>query len=236
MKKKEIKNTIKKNKLFFIGVIIGTVVITGIVIGFEIYKPEPEYTYFAMDDIGITGYSNDPFASSIKITYDSTRLSFGTSGAGTATPDRRGFIMRFSLENIPNNWKTCEISLYMYSTGISGGRTTARVYLFSGNWTEEDWDGYGNYMDDFEIYWKNNTYIYSISNSYVGFHKINITEYVNNIPTKNFSIAVYPRRTEYYNCGGYIYSSEWNATNPQFPYILPEDDSYKNYLPQLIWS
>lgn len=233
MTKKELKNLRNKNKPFWIGIILGIIIVSGIFIGFEIYKLELEYTYFAIDDIGITN-SNNWYDDNTKLTYDSTRLSFGTSQAGTATPDKRGFVMRFSLENKPINWKTCEISLYMYSIG-TGGRTTARVYLFSGNWTEEDWDGYGNYMNDFEIYWKNDTYISSISNNYVGFHTINITEYINTIPTKNFSIAVYPRRTEYYNSGGYIYSSEWDTTDPQFPYILPENDSYENYLPQLIW-
>ena len=91
-------------------------------------------------------------------------------------------------------------------------------------------------MHDFEIYWRTETYIGSISNSYVGFHKINITEYVDSMPTQIFSIAVMQRRLEYYDGGGYIYSSEWDGTNPQFPYILPEDDSYSNYLPQLIWN
>jgi len=192
--------------------------------------------YIAIDDIGLRGTNTNPFSDNNKLTYNLTRVYFGSSSTGTANPSVNGFLMRFNLKDKPSYWEKCEISLYVYS--VSTLKTTALIYLFEGNWTEEEWDGYGNYMDDFEIYWKIEDYVEtnSISNSVIGFEITDISEYINNITTDTFSIAVYPRKLEYYDCSGSIYSSEWDGTDPLFPYVLPEDDSYLNYIPQLIWS
>jgi len=226
---------LKKNKVFWIGIIAGVLVVSSIIIFVQLNPVVEPVDYFAIDDINITGTSSDPLASSTKIAYDGTRLSFGSSQTGTANPSRKGFIMRFDLTDKPSSWEQCEISLYMYGDG-NGASTTARVYLFAGNWTEEDWDGYGNYMDDFEIYWDIDVYIDSISNNGLGFRRVDISDYISGIPTDTFSVAVYPSRLENYDCGGYFYSSEWDGTDPTFPYVLPDSDSYKSYLPQLIWS
>ena len=93
-------------------------------------------------------------------------------------------------------------------------------------------------MRDIEIYWKFDDYVdtNAISNSVIGFEITDITKYISNITTDTFSIAVFPRRLEYFDCSGSIYSSEWDGSDPLFPYVLPENDSYNHYLPQLIWS
>ena len=235
IKIEKIKKIVGKNKPFSIGILAVVIFVSILIPIIIIYNvDETPKTYYATHDMNINGVTNDPLASNTKITYDSTRLSFGSSQTGTANPSRKGFIMRFNLDK-PSNWKMCEISIYMYGDG-NGASTTALVYLFAGNWTEEDWDGYGNYMDDFEIYWYIIDSVGSISNNGLGFRRVDITEYINGITTETFSIVVYPRRLENYDCGGYFYSSEWDGTDPLFPYVLPESDSYKNYLPQLIWS
>ena len=212
---------------FLVGFIVSTLINTPIV--------DTPKCYFAIDDIGLSG-SNNWYDDGNKLTYNLTRVSFGSSQTGTANPRKNGFLMRFSLKDKPNNWKKCEISLYVYS--VSSLRTTAQIYLFEGNWTEEEWDGYGNYMRDIEIYWKFDDYVdtNAISNSVIGFEITDITKYISNITTDTFSIAVFPRRLEYFDCSGSIYSSEWDGSDPLFPYVLPENDSYNHYLPQLIWS
>ena len=229
-------------KKIFIAIVGVILAISGFSLGFItsfiINNPteiEPKL-YIAIDDIGLRGTNNNPFSDNNKLAYNLTHVYFGSSSTGTANPSVNGFLMRFNLEDKPSNWEKCEISLYVYR--VSSLRTIALVYLFEGNWTEEEWDGYGNYMDDFEIYWKIEDHIETnaISNSVVGFEITDITDYINNITTDTFSIAVYPRRLEHFDCSGSIYSSEWDGTDPLFPYILPENDSYNNYLPQLIWS
>lgn len=229
MNKESIIRKLKENKKSLL--IFSIIFISGIIVGISISmiklpksKSEPEF-YIAIDDIGIRG-GTDPFADSVKIAYDGNSVNFGYSGG------YYGFLMRFNLRNKPKSWSKCEISLYVYKKVRDSGY--ALIYLFGGNWTEEEWDGYGNYMRDFEIYWKIDDSIGSVSNSDVGFSITDITEYIDNITTETFSIAVMPKRN--FDGFGYIYSSEWNGTDPMFPYVLLENDSYKNYLPQLIWS
>ena len=219
----------RENKPFFIGIILGIIGISGIIIGFEIYKPEPEYTYFAIDDIGISSDGNDPFSDNTKITYNSTKVSIGggESGGNFAV----GFIMRFDLKNKPKSWTNCLISLYQFS--VYGG-VASPVYLFEGNWTEEEWDGYGTYMREIEIYWRFEESIGNLGSQKIGFKFLNITEYINNITTTTFSIAVKGRL--YGGWGNSFYSSEWDNTNYILPFPLYEGRTYKDYLPQLIWS
>jgi len=85
------------------------------------------------------GTSNQDFLyRNNKLTYNLSYLYFGCSSTRTANPSRNGFLMRFDLRDKPNNWETCEISLYLYR--ISGGQLSAYMYLFEGNWTEEEWN------------------------------------------------------------------------------------------------
>jgi len=98
--------------------------------------------------------------------------------------------------------------------------------IFEGNWSESS----GNT----EVYWKIER-IGGIKKE-VGFDKTDITQYIENIETDTFSIRIYARGGGVWESGVWIYSSEWDGNDPSFPYILPESDSYKNYLPQLIWS
>ena len=223
---------LKDNKKLIL--IIGAVFISGIIVGVSISIISPSNAkkyYIVISDIGTQG-GTDPFANSVKLTYNGNSVHFGWHCVSGDPRYTKGFVMRFDLRNKPKGWSKCEISLYVYQR--IGGSGSALIYLFSGNWTEEEWDGYGNYMDDFEIYWKIEDSIGSISNSVIGFSITEITDYIANITTPTFSIAVVPKR-EF--CGyGWVYSSEWNGTDPLFPYTLPDSNSYKNYLPQLIWS
>ena len=148
MRENIIKALKEDNKLILI---IGTVFISGIIVGISISaiklpKSEPKF-YIATHDINIRG-GTDPFDCSVKIAYEHDTLLFGGG---------KGFIMRFDLRNKPKRWSKCVISLYEYQKVGSG---QGLVYLFSGNWTEEEWDGYGNYMCDFEIFYRKIFWIY----------------------------------------------------------------------------
>ncbi|KKK78462.1 hypothetical protein LCGC14_2843330 [marine sediment metagenome] len=90
-------------------------------------------------------------------------------------------------------------------------------------------DYYNNVWKKQEIYWKIER-IERLSHV-VGFDMIDITEYIKENDT--ISIKIYPNRY-HYECRDSIYSSQWDGSN--FPYILCENDTYKQYLPQLIWS
>lgn len=228
MDKELIIRKLKENKKLLL--ICSIIFTSGIILGFSLSTinfSKPKKYYVALDDIGISGNS-DPFGTGIKITYDDNNVIFRWGDSSSTT----GFIMRFDLRNKPKKWSKCEISLYVYNKVRDSG--SAQIYLFSGNWTEEEWDGYGNYMRDFEIYWKIEEPVGSVSNGEIGFSIIDITDYIGNITTATFSIAVLPNRE--FDGIGYIFSSEWNNTDPIFPYGTLEGDSYKNYLPQLIWG
>jgi len=227
MKKEKLKNIVNKNKPFSIGILAG-IIFLSILIPIIIINETPE-TYYATHDIGLQGSTN-PFNGNNKLTYDGMSIHFGWHYVGNDPSYTYGFLMRFNIQNKPEVWSKCEISLYMYQT--VGNKGSALIYLFEGNWTEKEWDGYGPYMRDIEIYWRIEEPIGSVSNSVIGFEINDISEYINDITTNTFSIAVIPERT--YNGVGWIYSSEWDGSD--FPYILPKSDSYKNYLPQLVWS
>ena len=225
----------KKTK---IGILTGILLISVFLIGFGIgiiilnepNEPEPKY-YIAIDDISISSDGNDPFSDNTKITFNLSKVSIGGGeGGGNFAV---GFIMRFDLKNKPKSWTNCLISLYQFS--VYGG-VASPVYLFEGNWTENPSitnDGCA-YMRDIEIYWKIEESVGSLGSMKIGFKFINITEYINNITTPTFSIAVKGRL--YGGWGNSFYSSEWDNTNYMLPYVMCDNDTYKNYLPQLIWS
>lgn len=232
-KKESIIRKLKENKKLIL--VFSIIFISGLIVGVSISmvklpKSKPKY-YIAIDDIGTSG-NKDPFADSVKITYDGNYVYFGWYCINGDPRNSKGFIMRFDLRNKPKSWSKCEISLYVYKNVRGSG--SGLIYLFAGNWTEEEWNIGYNYMSDYEIYWKIEESVGYISNSDIGFHRTDITEYIANITTETFSIAVMPKYE--FNGYGFIYSSEWNGTDPIFPYTLPEKDSYKAYLPQLIWS
>ena len=98
--------------------------------------------------------------------------------------------------------------------------------MFEGNWNETS----GNT----EVYWKIERISHSLGYR-VGFKKFDITNYIKNNDT--ISMRIYVREsTTQWRGSLHFYSSEWDGLEPDFPYILPENDSYLNYLPQLIWS
>ncbi|MFX0167373.1 MAG: hypothetical protein ACFE9V_18770 [Candidatus Hodarchaeota archaeon] len=218
--KESIIRKLKENKKLIL--IFALVFTSGLIIGISISTidlSKPKRYYIAIDDIEIRG-GTDPFSSSVKIAYDYDSVPIG---------EGRGFLMRFDLRNKPKRWLKCEISLYTYFGGATG---SSDVYLFEGNWTEEEWDGYGNYMGDVEIYWKFDNSVSEINTFTIGFDFIDISDYITNITTPTFSIAVMGE-------GGFskLYSSEWNNTGDNMlPFVLTDGDTYKNYLPQLIWT
>lgn len=228
-----------QNKPFLIGILCSIIFISSIVVIGQLILPTNSIDYYAIDDINIVSTNSYPFNDNNKITYNTTSLIVGWSYTGSAdTHNYDGFFMRFDISKKPLKWEKCEISLYCY--GIrSNGASTGRIWLFEGNWTEREWDGSPtNYMRNMEIYWKSNDYIDSIGGSGIGFRRFDISEYINIINTTTFSIAVlggrsYPEFTSTFY-GNKYYSSEWDGAD--FPFILPENDSFKNYLPQLIWS
>jgi hypothetical protein len=194
--------------------------------------------YIAIEDVSIFGddivRGNPPsmfFNIRIGSNPDEHYLRFGVRGLSTAYPDYHGFLMRFSLRNKPTSWTKCEISLYVYDD--YGATTTCAMYLFEGNWSATS---SGVNMNELEIYWEIEDPIASLSNNQIGFDRTDISEYINDIPTGTFSIVIYRKSTQYSDGTGKIYSSEWDGIEPMFPYTLLTSDTYKNYLPQLIWS
>lgn len=227
MNKESIIRKLKENKKSLL--IFSIIFISGLIVGISIStikppKSKPKF-YIAIDDINIRG-GPDPFADTTKIIDDSPSVLFGYSSG------YYGFIMRFDLRNKPKSWSKCEISLYIYKKVRDW--VQGFIYLFGGNWTEEEWDEYYHHMDDFEIYWRIEESIGDIYTLDIGFSIIDITEYIDDITTDTFSIAMMPKKD--FDGLGYIYSSEWNGTNPSFPYGILEAEEYKSYLPQLIWT
>jgi hypothetical protein len=241
MNRRDIFKTIKNNKKFIL--IFSIIFLSGIIIGLSIstisFSSTKKY-YVATEDICIYGddivRGNPPsgFYHIRVSSFDGNYVFYGVSGIDTATPDYKGFLMRFNLKNAPRSWSKCEISLYIYDVSYYGYTVSASMYLFEANWSESTESG--TRIRDLGFIWEIEDPIGGVNNKNVGFDRTDITEYIHDIPTDTFSIIVVIRSTQYVNGIGRIYSSEWDGKDPLFPYVLPENDSYKNYLPQLIWS
>lgn len=188
-------------------------------------EPEPKF-YIATDDIWFTKYNGLPDYYYDNMRSDMNYLHVGGGNDGTATVDYHVIYIRFNLISKPNNWSKCEISLYEWNFYKLGDYVVSfSVDLFEGNWNETS----GNT----EIYWKIERIAHSLGYR-VGFKRFDITNCIKNNETISMRIYVRPQNRWFGSLS--FYSSEWDGLEPDFPYILPENDSYKNYLPQLIWS
>lgn len=240
MKKESIIRKVKENKKLLL--ICSIIFISGLIIGISISmvqlpKSEPKY-YIATEDVRIHGddiaRGNPPsgfYGVRISDVPEAHSLRFGVSGLGTANPNYYGFLMIFDLRNNPKSWSKCEISLYVFDDSMY--TVSGSMYLFEGNWSETS---AGAKMNELDIYWEIEDPIGGVNNHQIGFDRTDITEYINDMSTDTFSIVIYIKKIHYNNGGGSIYSSEWDGIDPIFPHILPENDSYLNYLPQLIYS
>jgi len=200
--------------------------ITSILVNNSTPNDTPKF-YIAIDNMWLTtgtGNTGTPR------TVDS-HLRAGMSQTQTATTGYHEAYIRFSVANKPNKWSKVEISLYKYSFYKQINAPTIWVDLFEGNWTEE-------YITN-EIYWdlKDHTGwgFSSILGYSLGFHRVDITDFIKDYNGTTFSIHIYGRGN--YNDGTIVlYSNRWDNSDLYLPYVLPENDSYLNYLPQLIWS
>ncbi len=162
----------------------------------------------------------------------SSTLRGGMTQTQTASTDYHEIYIRFSLIDKPNNWNKVEVSLYKYSFYKQYNAPTIWVDLFEGNWTEE-------YITN-EIYWdlKNRfgSGFTSILGYSIGFHRVDITDFIKGYNGTTFSIHISTGQPNRNDGTIVLYSNRWDGGEPYLPYVLPENDSYKNYLPQLIWS
>ena len=218
-------------KLTILSIGIGVIIVSSFSIGFMvstlINNPiDNTKLYIAIDDIWFTKYGSTPDYYYDNIRPDMNSLMVGGGNDGTANPSYSVAYIRFDLRNKPSSWEKCEISLYEYSFyKMSDYVVGFRVDLFEGDWNETS----GNT----EVYWKIERVSMTLGYS-VGFKKLDITNYIKNNNT--ISMRIYVSVQNKWKGTIRFYSSEWDGIEPDFPYILPENDSYNNYLPQLIWS
>lgn len=202
--------------------------------------PEPKF-YIAIDDMYMCERSSlNYFKGNLSI------LMTGLSDTNTANPNLYEIFIRFNLTDRPQNWSKVEISLYKYQFIKQVNPPTIWVDLFEGNWTEcllsweeqQEQEYYKNVWLKNKIYWEEiNRFGTGFSKplSYeVGFQRFDITGYIKD--NKTVSLHISGIRGSYNKGLNWIYSREWDGGEPYLPYILPENDTYMNYLPQLIWS
>ncbi len=204
-----------KNAPFWIGILIGIIIISGIVIFpiiIELNKPKPVY-YIATDD---TYYSGADFYETVN-----GNRSFLVAGRYINVSGSSFYyaFIKFDLKNIPKRWVKCEFSFYIYE--YERNYWNANIVILSNEWNEE--------MNSFDI--DSNLPTHSASDfsweHNLGLQKINITDYIGD----NESITIRIGAHGTYRSGGslvfinnymMIYSKEANTTIDK--------------LPQLIWS
>ena len=225
----------KKKIILLIGVIVISSFSIGYITSILINNSTPNNDsnndvpkfYIAIDDIWFTRYGSLPNYYYDNIRPNMNYLVVGGGEDGTATPDFHVTYIRFDLNNKPTSWTKVEISLYEWNFNkMSDYVVDFRIDLFEGNWNETS----GNT----EIYWKVEEVDYSLRYK-VGFHRTDITDYIKYF-NETISMRIYTNHNNRWKGSLYFYSSEWDGLDPEFPYILPENDTYKNYLPQLIYS
>ncbi len=240
----------RKKALLLIGlsilIVFGIGIITGVLIlnvpnETEIPdEPEPKF-YIAIDDMYMCERSS--------LNYFKGNLSSlltGLSGTDTANPDLYEIFIRFNLTDRPQNWSKVEILLYKYQFIKQIYAPTIWVDLFEGNWTEcllsweeqQEQEYYNNVWLKNEIYWEEinrfGTGFSEFLGYEVGFQRFDITDYIKD--NKTISLHISCRRGSYNKGLIWLYSREWNGGEPYLPFVLYDNDTYKNYLPQLIWS
>ncbi len=193
----------QKNKPFWVGIIIGIIVIGGIAIFpiiVELSKPiEPKPIYYiATDDSSRWAQWDDVWG-------NETWVRSGGNSEG---------YIKFDLTNKPRYWEKVEISLYIYKW-LYGGAT---IVLFESNWNESmmskeltqytDWS-----ICDFWICLHHTQYL----NGSVGLQRIDITNYIQNT---NVSISV--KLENRYDRDGtiHIYSKEANVDKAWLPQLI----------------
>jgi len=225
---------LRKKIILFIGIIVISSFSIGYLTSILVNIPNndspndddtPKF-YIAIDDVWFTKYRSTPDYYYNNFRPDMNYLKTGGGNDGTANPSYDVIYIRFNLTNRPNNWSKVEISLYEYNFYKLGDYVVSfRTDLFEGDWNETS----GNT----EVYWKIEDIDYSLRYK-VGFHRIDITDYIKNNNT--ISMRIYVKVQNRWRGSISFYSSEWDGLDPDFPYILPENDTYKHYLPQLIYS
>lgn len=211
-----------KKKLFMIIfpiLLISTVVI----VGAFIFIPKPaEPNNYAIADTNFSGAlrpNYSPMGHNVKITPEFNRLYVS---------DNKGCLMRFEL-NKPKSWSSCELSMFAFTES----NPHFWVYLLSANWTETE-DSWYYWRDYVEGDWITEDYVDLVTIVSVTQFRINLTDYIDLITTKVFTVAFMDDSR--FDGGASFFCSEWDGIDPLFPYVLPNKDSYKQYLPQLIWS
>lgn len=215
IKKRENLEIMKKNKPFWIGIIIGIITITGfaiIPIIIELNKP-PHIYYIATDD---TYYSGSDFSETVN-----GNRSFLVAGRYINVSGSSFYyaFIKFDLKNIPKRWVKCEFSFYVYE--YERNYWNANIMILSNDWNEEmnsfDIDSNLPTHSGADFYWEHN----------FGLQRIDITDFIGN----NESITIRIGAHGTYSTGGSLV-----FINNYMIIYSKEADVDKAWLPQLIWS
>lgn len=215
----------KDNKPFWVGIIIGIIVIGGIAIFpiiIELSKPiEPKLIYyFAIDDVSMRWNQPDGFnGSETFIVSGSYKSSFYSAW------------IQFDLTDRPNNWKSVEISLYNFESDgeYNFKGIDSDLYGYIQDWndtmTHEEFKSIISWIDEPYYYWSETDLGYNIRlTNELGLQRINITNPIKDYFDKGYNGFVSLLLSGMYGDSGYVrvYSRE--------------ADVNKTWLPQLIWS
>lgn len=204
-----------KNIPFWIGILIGVIVIGGIVIFpiiIELNKPEPIY-YIATDD---TYYSGADFSETVN-----GNRSFLVAGRYINVSGSSFYyaFIKFDLKNTPKGWVKCEFSFYVYE--YEKNYWDANIVILSNDWNEEmnsfDIDSNLLTTSGVDFYWEHN----------FGLQRIDITDFIGNNESITIRIGAH---------GTYRSGSSLVFVNNYMMIYSKEADTTIDNLPQLIWS
>ena len=222
--KKENK-IMRKNKPFWIGIIIGIVLIVGITVSpiiielnIELNKPKPPLPTYPNADITRVQYFNG--SGSIITNPEYLRIGFHNSDGVYEEREHFRSILQFDISDVDFECKSCVFSAYQSSINDNYNRGRYNVYLsVNSSWDESfgildfNWSNEGVNID-----WETITNINHI--------EYNISNYMKNA----FSVSI---RIGFQN--GHLTEAD-NSRDAYFEIYSRDSDIDNKYKPQLIWS
>jgi len=206
-----------KNKPFWIGVIIGIIILVVLPIAINLNKPKPSppIYYIATDDITYSDCGLRPANESFLI-GGRYKNDVGCSAITYA-------YLQFDLRNRPNNWILCEFSFYVFENEDSEGQAVWFGFVYH----PEEWNETS--ITYIPSSWRSPDYVITIEERH-GLHKYNITTAMRLLENDS-----------YYESNEKITIGVWGRNDPQYNpnYIMfysKEANVSTDMKPQLIWS
>ena len=212
----------RKNKPFWIGVIIGLAIISSFAIIpmipeiIKFFEPKPIY-YFAINDVSMKWNQPEGFnGSEVFIVSGEESHKFYSAW------------IQFDLTNRPDNWKSVEISLYNFESGgeYNFGGIALSLYVYIRDWNDNmTHEEFKSCISDYPYYhWRDTNLGYNVRlHNELGLQRINITSQIIDCFNKGYNQRISLLLSGMYNSGYCkVYSREANVN--------------KTRLPQLIWS